>query len=424
MKLRGHFHLLATLAIAGCLGTPAAVLDAHDAAPADARLDGLVDAVAWSGTVGVRQGECTPSTCAEHVFEVAAAAGEARVLTVAAKWPHEGAQLGLDGSDPSFQLDLAGPGGAALGEGRMGWLATVLVVEDPKPGSYTLRVWGTRTGGDYEVGAALSPAPERPSPPVDLLPDLVTMPLSELAVEHPHGPPFNTLVGPVWSAGAGALGVRGCGADEWVEERVERCLRFSNGVANLGAGAVEVRLRLRDAVANAAGAPQFLQRIYASDGGHRDAPAGPAEFHAIHGHYHFAAFAQTTLFAYDLDADRRGAQVVAGEKLGYCFIDIGVYAVDHAPLAEPRYVVDGCLVPAHEQALVSGLQPGWFDLYWSDLSHQYIDITGVPDGVYELESIANVEGRIREADLSNNGASVIFRLTGDAVEVLGHRPAA
>ena len=77
----------------------------------------------------------------------------------------------------------------------------------------------------------------------------------------------------------------------------------------------------------------------------------------------------------------------------------------HAPPAEPGYAIDGCLVPAREQAIVSGLQPGWFDLYWSDLSHQFIEISGVSDGVYELESVANVEGRIEEASLANTAGA-------------------
>jgi hypothetical protein len=206
--------------------------------------------------------------------------------------------------------------------------------------------------------------------------------------------------------------------DEWAESQTQRCLRFSNGIANMGLGPVEVRLPLQDAIAQAAGQPEFQQRIYLAGGGHRHQSAGPAAFHPIHGHYHFEGFAQTTLYAYDLDAGARGEVAVAGEKLGYCFIDIGITHVLHTPIQAPAYGVEGCLTPVEERTIVSGLQPGWFDLYWSDLSHQYIDITGLADGVYELESIANVDGKILEADATNNAASVVFRLTGDSIEVL------
>lgn len=416
--------LLLTAGLAGCIGTTTEPLERQATVPDEPTLDRPGVAVTWTGEAEERPlTGCSPAACKEHAFVVGPEAPDMHtVLTVAAKWSHLDAELSVSGADPSFQFALDGPDGP-LGEATVSFLGAVLLVHDPAPGAYTATVWGTSTGGAFELGATLSLPAELPGH-TELLPDLTTMPLSELAIAYPDGPPIGMILGPeVWGPPATALGVEGCGADEWAEEQVQRCLRFSNGVANVGVGPVEVRLPLDHAALNALGTPTFTQRILLADGTHRDVEAGPAEFHSVHGHYHFAGFAQTTLYHYDADTGTRGEVAAAGEKLGYCFIDVGILAVDHAPVHEPRYGINGCLLPVEEQAIVTGLQPGWFDLYWSDLSHQFIEITGLPDGVYELESIANVEGRIVEADPTNNAASVVIALTGDEVEVLGVPPA-
>ena len=43
-----------------------------------------------------------------------------------------------------------------------------------------------------------------------------------------------------------------------------------------------------------------------------------------------------------------------------------------------------------------GISPGWGDVYSWDTPDQYIEITGVPDGLYDVVSTANPDGGILE----------------------------
>lgn len=62
------------------------------------------------------------------------------------------------------------------------------------------------------------------------------------------------------------------------------------------------------------------------------------------------------------------------------------------------------------------------------LPDQCIEVTGVPDGDYILETIADPDDMMREADESNNCDSIRIRLSGmgtgsPSATILGPRPA-
>ena len=74
-----------------------------------------------------------------------------------------------------------------------------------------------------------------------------------------------------------------------------------------------------------------------------------------------------------------------------------------------------------------GVTEGWKDVYEWYLPHQYIEITGLPDGTYILETIADPESRLLESDESNNCGSVYVQLTGissprPSAKILGDGP--
>jgi hypothetical protein len=50
---------------------------------------------------------------------------------------------------------------------------------------------------------------------------------------------------------------------------------------------------------------------------------------------------------------------------------------------------------------------------------QYIEISGVPDGLYVLETVANPSGTVHETSVEDNRARVLIRLRGDTVELVG-----
>jgi hypothetical protein len=66
-----------------------------------------------------------------------------------------------------------------------------------------------------------------------------------------------------------------------------------------------------------------------------------------------------------------------------------------------------------------GISPGWGDIYTWDLPGQYLDITNVPDGAYDVVSIANPDCTLLESAPGLEGAATRIRLANGAVTVLG-----
>lgn len=107
------------------------------------------------------------------------------------------------------------------------------------------------------------------------------------------------------------------------------------------------------------------------------------EWGACHGHYHFRSFAQYRLL------DSTGAVVRNGKKVGFCLMDIT--RIDTGANPSARYTCSN-----------QGIQAGWADVYSSNLSGQWIDITGVPAGNYVLEITMDPMNVIDETDETNN----------------------
>jgi Lysyl oxidase len=117
------------------------------------------------------------------------------------------------------------------------------------------------------------------------------------------------------------------------------------------------------------------------------------EFQECHGHYHFKGFA-----AYEL-LDLNGAVVARGRKVSFCLED--VFRWDRtAPVAE-RYDCQN-----------QGIQAGWSDIYDGGLPGQWIDITDIPVGEYQLAITINPDRLLDEADYTNNTTTVPVTITG------------
>ncbi len=126
------------------------------------------------------------------------------------------------------------------------------------------------------------------------------------------------------------------------------------------------------------------------------------EFDQCHGHFHFESYAAYEL--YDPESDRT---LPVGAKSGFAVIDIGVY--------DPAIAVNGCRgYGGQNQGITAGCQ----DTYGRGLQCQWIDITGVPDGEYEVVVTTNPDGIIEELNTANNSARVRIRLEGNNMRVL------
>lgn len=261
------------------------------------------------------------------------------------------------------------------------------------------------TSIDYEGLAEVEYDP-RPNPSRVLLPDLTVRAQRNVTFDTPLA-----IFEPDPELGSSCLPTE-------VADGASTCLRFDLPVANAGEGALEVRLPIRKDGTTTAGTA--FQRLYRSDGGtHVDRQAGPFEFHAAHEHFHYSAFALSRLWAADGRGRRAGAAPVrTSGKLSFCVVDIEIDAWGAKGNGPRQYGFPSCLIPTAGDGtydhLVQGITPGWADIYDWFLPGQYVEVSGVPDGTYILDTVVDPDGTLTEADRSNNCASVVVRLSGMA----------
>ena len=137
-----------------------------------------------------------------------------------------------------------------------------------------------------------------------------------------------------------------------------RLLRFDTVVMNMGDGDLFI------------GDPTDPENPYASN----------FEFAPCHKHYHIRDFSNYRL----LKLDR--SEVALGHKQAFCLEDLLKYSNDSK---SHGYTCD-----------FQGITSGWGDWYFKQLSGQWIDITGVPEGNYIVHNEVNAahlfdEGRNR-----------------------------
>lgn len=258
----------------------------------------------------------------------------------------------------------------------------------------------------YEGRAEFEPN-VAPTPLRDLLPNMTTL--------EPHTVALATgqyYVDPVRNEAASCYPEETADPDELRPARTPpvpvRCLRFDQIAYNAGAGSLELRF----VPSEGAGTPPLRQRIYASDGSHTERTAESAmEFHAIHGHWHYSGFGLGRL--YDPDGDL----VAQSNKKGFCLIDVEIERWAERGNGARAYSAPGCLTPdpGQDGDVVMGISSGWADVYNWFLADQFIDVTGVPDGAYRLEVVADPNDTLKESDETDNAGSTWICLTATEV---------
>lgn len=170
-------------------------------------------------------------------------------------------------------------------------------------------------------------------------------------------------------------------------------LTLSNATPNIGDGPLEV---VGGAVAG--DRQRVKQRIYRSDGSSFTRRAGFFVFHPEHDHTHLEDWAIYRLREV-LPGDGVGAIVVEGEKTSFCLLDSAVYdsGLPGFP-GSPQYFSCG--------TGTQGVSVGFQDVYDKSLPDQWIDVTGVTDGTYWLESEVDPENHVLEKDETNNLARI------------------
>ena len=215
-----------------------------------------------------------------------------------------------------------------------------------------------------------------------------------------------------------------------VNSQQREILRFSNGVANTGAGhwamrpdpppssaqeTVSAIQEIRDSLAfyQCGEQPKQVTACYNIV---REIVAGVFAFHPEHNHWHIGDVA-----GFEVRKGSPTGPVTGGisVKTTFCLIDL--YKLDgNSPTSEK--VFWDCY------ASYQGVSSGWVDQYHQSTEGQQLDITGIPNADdYYLVTTTDPTGIFTETDRSNNSAWTKFRLYQDSngnrkIEVLGTSP--
>jgi hypothetical protein len=227
-------------------------------------------------------------------------------------------------------------------------------------------------------------APASAQAPRDLLPDLDQMVPTELSVQ---------------SVRLGAKTVHRLG--------------FSSAAANVGLGPLTLHGRRPDRAQTTMTVNQLVKQTAGPSRVVRDVGLMSYVVHPDHDHWHLLGFERYELRI----AGDPAALPRRDRKTGFCLGDrfalpkaASLFGFSSTPLQ-----ADLCgMGKPGLLNLFSGISVGYGDRYDAHIEGQFIDVTGLPSGRYELVHRVNTEGRIAERDYTNNASSVLFSLTWPA----------
>ena len=274
---------------------------------------------------------------------------------------------------------------------------------------------------------------QRYSTTTQLLPRIQTMPPSNFHIG--DVPPISS--NPTgWRYTPDGTFANSCYADETLQYGSTRCLRFDNDIRNIGSGPLILRFNYSPEAF--IGNCVMNQEIIWSNANAVDRPAGPCEFHAQHGHFHYKNMGVYQLYAIAANGAPSAVPVSTSRKVGFCTVDVDDYSFGLAAKRQrPRtYSFPTCNIPnaySTELPLTSpyfpsgvpeymGISPGWGDVYTWDLPAQYIDISNVPDGVYEVVTRSNPDGALLTSSRDKETGVTCVRIEGGLVETLKEFP--
>ena len=184
-------------------------------------------------------------------------------------------------------------------------------------------------------------------------------------------------------------------------------LGFWSGVSNTGAGPLIVEGTRPDPAKEVMTAAQVVMQGDGLAPERRDG-VGELRYTRLHGHrhWHFQDFER-----YELRRD--GRSVRPARKTGFCLGDrydaVATGRLRGEPTRPPYTRFCGVDRPDLER-LVEGISVGFGDDYAPQLEGQFVDVTGLPAGRYELVHRVNVDRRLLESRYDNNESCVAVTL--------------
>jgi len=173
-------------------------------------------------------------------------------------------------------------------------------------------------------------------------------------------------------------------------------LRFTNGIANLGPGHLQMAPIFPE---NPDDDVLAIQQILDADGNIVfEELVSSFAFHNAHNHWHIVDVVEFSVHSDSPD----GPIVGNSEKVTFCIEDVFKMG-DNANTAERIYW--DCTVS------LQGVQAGWADQYHQSTEGNQVDMTNAPEGTYFLVHHVNPDGNFIELDDTNNIAWTEFELT-------------
>jgi hypothetical protein len=199
------------------------------------------------------------------------------------------------------------------------------------------------------------------------------------------------------------VGIEGVGSGRSRRYR----LGFSSSVENLGRGPLLVR-GSRSRSSREMVVEQLIRRTGA--GAERIPGVGLLRYvrHHDHRHWHYLRFER-----YELRRAADHSLVAPDQKTGFCLGDRYDARPGKRLPGEPRDAVYTGLCGRNRpdlETIREGISVGYGDDYPPQLEGQYIDVTGIAAGRYELVHRVNTNRRLQESRYANNAASVLIRL--------------
>jgi hypothetical protein len=297
--------------------------------------------------------------------------------------------------------------------GLYGYNSGEAYVLHPAPGTWTLRMSAAPDDSEFRMRAKLEGRPPaKPRKPVALLPNLRLVPPYEFTFKGPVSGSRAIVMGP------GVPGVS-CTADDRAEQAGIKCLRFSLGPANAGAGPLLLDFPGGQGLATPG---QATQVITWSDGHKTTRAAGEFVYHKTHGHYHHSGFGKLELLKVSDAARGTYEHVGDGPKQGFCTADVMVAdwkvfgGVQNS--ADSTCLDNGSLVYDPTRGTKMGLSPGWADLYSWEQDGNYVEFGVNGDGRYVVRSTADALDNVLESNEKDNTSYAYIQVTGTDVQVL------
>jgi hypothetical protein len=333
-------------------------------------------------------------------------------------------RVGIDHPDhhDEFALELHDPTGRTVASRSHTFLETPeIIVGEPAKGVWELAVIAQDVeASSFTLRAKLEdevpgPQPGRMAPP-------------NLRAEPGFDFSFAAPLGSNYLGGAPTPASVSCHPDEVVEDLVVRCLRFSFGYQNAGAGPLDLHFDpLTDAASTTT---NVTQRVYVGDGSAADYSdnrfdehaAGTATYHEVHGHFHYDAVFQAHVLRVT-DRDRGETEEIgAAAKRGACahdwvLVDFERFYQDTAGTADSGSDCNFGFTNPTSTDMRIGLSRGWADIYTAELSDNYVSF-GAGDGLYLVRVWADPDDHIVETNERDNVAYSLIRVQGDTVELL------